>query len=130
MFYICTRQHFRSRLYVASQLFLEIERLALNNGALNGELHRITLALGTLWRSVKDHLRRVTTRPSVAERCSSLIYLHLHIYLRIENAEGYVLIAVYLFIYLFVCVLFAKQKKFETESHEIWWDDWLLSGVI
>jgi len=26
-------------------------------------------------------------------------------YLRIENAEGYVLIAVYLFIYLFVCVL-------------------------
>jgi len=32
-------------------------------------------------------------------------------YLRIENAEGYVLIAVYLFIYLFVCVLFAEQKK-------------------
>jgi len=28
-------------------------------------------------------------------------------YLRIENAEGYVLIAVYLFIYLFLCVLFA-----------------------
>jgi len=28
-------------------------------------------------------------------------------YLRIENAEGYVLIAVYLFSYLFVCVLFA-----------------------
>jgi len=28
-------------------------------------------------------------------------------YLRIENAEGYVLIAVYLFIYLFVCVLLA-----------------------
>jgi len=28
-------------------------------------------------------------------------------YLRIENAEGYVLIAVYLFIHLFVCVLFA-----------------------
>jgi len=27
-------------------------------------------------------------------------------YLRIEIAEGYVLIAVYLFIYLFVCVLF------------------------
>jgi len=30
----------------------------------------------------------------------------------IENAEGYVLIAVYLFIYLFVCVLFAKLKKY------------------
>jgi len=28
-------------------------------------------------------------------------------YLRIENAEGYVLIAVYLFIYLFVCLLLA-----------------------
>jgi len=28
-------------------------------------------------------------------------------YRRIENAEGYVLIAVYLFIYLFVCVLLA-----------------------
>jgi len=28
-------------------------------------------------------------------------------YLRIENAEGNVLIAVYLFIYLFVCVLLA-----------------------
>jgi len=28
-------------------------------------------------------------------------------YLHIENAEGYVLIAVYLFIYLFVCVLLA-----------------------
>jgi len=28
-------------------------------------------------------------------------------YLCIENAEGYVLIAVYLFIYLFVCVLLA-----------------------
>jgi len=27
--------------------------------------------------------------------------------LRIENAEGYVLIAVYLLIYLFVCVLLA-----------------------
>jgi len=26
--------------------------------------------------------------------------------------EGYVLIAVYLFIYLFVCVLFAKLKKY------------------
>jgi len=26
------------------------------------------------------------------------------IYLRIENAEGYVLIAVYLFIYLFICM--------------------------
>jgi len=30
-----------------------------------------------------------------------------YIYLRIENVEGYVLIAVYLFIYLFVCVLLA-----------------------
>jgi len=30
-------------------------------------------------------------------------------YLRIENAEGYVLIAVYLFIYLYACY-----------SHEIW----------
>jgi len=28
-------------------------------------------------------------------------------YLRIENAEGYGLITVYLFIYLFVCVLLA-----------------------
>jgi len=28
-------------------------------------------------------------------------------YLRIENAEGYVLIAIYLFIYLFVCMLLA-----------------------
>jgi len=28
-------------------------------------------------------------------------------YLGIENAEGYLLIAVYLFIYLFVCVLLA-----------------------
>jgi len=27
----------------------------------------------------------------------------MHIYLRIENAEGYVLIAVYLFIYLYAC---------------------------
>jgi len=27
----------------------------------------------------------------------------IHYYLRIENAEGYVLMAVYLFIYLFVC---------------------------
>jgi len=42
-------------------------------------------------------------------------------YLRIENAEGYVLIAmylfiyllfIYLFIYLFVCVLFANLKKY------------------
>jgi len=33
-------------------------------------------------------------------------------YLRIENAEGYVLIAIYLFIYLFVCVLFAELKKY------------------
>jgi len=32
------------------------------------------------------------------------------------------------FIYLFVCVLFAKLKKYWTESHEIWWEDWLLSG--
>jgi len=30
----------------------------------------------------------------------------MYCYLRIENVEGYVLIAVYLFIYLFVCVLF------------------------
>jgi len=29
-----------------------------------------------------------------------------HIYRRIENAEGYVLIAVYLFLSLFVCALF------------------------
>jgi len=28
-------------------------------------------------------------------------------YLRVENVEGYVLIAVYIFIYLFVCVLLA-----------------------
>jgi len=33
--------------------------------------------------------------------------ISLDCYLRIENAEGYVLIAVYLFIYLFVCVLLA-----------------------
>jgi len=49
-------------------------------------------------------------------------------YRRIENAEGCVLIAVYLFIYLFVCVLLAELKKYLTESHEIQWDDWLLSG--
>jgi len=30
-----------------------------------------------------------------------------YIYLHIENAKGYVLIAVYLFIYLFVCVFLA-----------------------
>jgi len=37
-----------------------------------------------------------------------ILYLMLFVcYLRIENAEGYVLIAVYLFIYLFVCVLLA-----------------------
>jgi len=36
-------------------------------------------------------------------------FLHIiePFYLRIENAEGYVLIAMYLFIYLFVWVLFA-----------------------
>jgi len=35
-----------------------------------------------------------------------------YFYLRIENVERYVLIAVYLFIYLFVCVLFANLKKY------------------
>jgi len=84
-------------------------------------------------------------------------------YLRIENAEGYVLIAVYLFIYLYACysrnkksfkpnrmkfggmvgfypgtmITFwdqsgqrSKSRKGQhlLESHEIWWDDWLLSG--
>jgi len=34
---------------------------------------------------------------------------HLHIYLRIENAEGYVLITVYLFIYLYAC--YSHNKK-------------------
>jgi len=50
----------------------------------------------------------------------------------LKMPEGYVLIAVYLFmylfIYLFICVLFAKLKKYLTELHEIWWDDCLLSG--
>jgi len=41
------------------------------------------------------------------------VYLFIYFYLRIENAEGYVLIGVYfffffnVFIYLFVCVLLA-----------------------
>jgi len=35
------------------------------------------------------------------------VYIIFVYYLRIENAEGYVLIAVSLFIYLFVCVLLA-----------------------
>jgi len=47
--------------------------------------------------------------------CPPAMGAQLH-YLRIENAEGYVLIAVFLFIYLliylFVCVLFAKLKKY------------------
>jgi len=34
-------------------------------------------------------------------------YVEFTHYLRIENVEGYVLIAVYLFIYLFVCVFLA-----------------------
>jgi len=41
-----------------------------------------------------------------------LLVSFLHLYLRIENGEGYVLIAVYLFIYFFVCVLFAELKKY------------------
>jgi len=43
-------------------------------------------------------------------------------YLHIENAEGYVLIAVYVFIYLFICMRVIRITK------TIWWDDWLLSG--
>jgi len=33
----------------------------------------------------------------------------VHVYLRFENAEGYVLIAVYLFIYLYAC--YSRNKK-------------------
>jgi len=47
-------------------------------------------------------------RTEVTVKVSSLWYFSLFLYyLRIENAEGYVLIAVYLFIYSFVCVLLA-----------------------
>jgi len=48
-------------------------------------------------------------------------------YLRIENAEGYVLIAIYLFIYLYAC--YSHNTKYKTESHEIWWDDFGINRV-
>jgi len=35
----------------------------------------------------------------------------IYYYLRIENAEGYVLIAVYLFIYLFICMRVIRITK-------------------
>jgi len=41
-----------------------------------------------------------------------LLFKHVYIYLRIENAEGYVLIAVYLFIYLFSSVQFICIAQF------------------
>jgi len=53
-------------------------------------------------------LRSQWNRPITLLRgfCKKNNYIYVY-YLRIENAEGYVLIAVYLIIYLFVCVLFA-----------------------
>jgi len=48
-------------------------------------------------------------------------------YRRIENAEGYVLIAVYLFIYLYACYSH-YSKSIKPNRIQIWWDDWLLSG--
>jgi len=45
--------------------------------------------------------------PDLLVEFYDLCQIFLHYYLRIENAEGYVLIAVYLFIYLFVCVFLA-----------------------
>jgi len=40
---------------------------------------------------------------SVSIHCMSLFKLYYSYYLRIENAEGYVLIAVYSFMYLYAC---------------------------
>jgi len=40
----------------------------------------------------------------IIARLSKYKYKHVHFYLRIENAEGYVMIAVYLFIHLFICM--------------------------
>jgi len=39
------------------------------------------------------------------------IYFSLIYYLRIENAKGYVLIAIYLFIYLFICMRVTRITK-------------------
>jgi len=50
--------------------------------------------------------RRTTGSANIVDSVPTHRLTHTN-YLRIEDAEGYVLIAVYLFIYLFVCMLFA-----------------------
>jgi len=74
-----------------------------------GALVLVLVDTNASWYKCKLVLVLVGTSAS----CPPFIQItNVFYYLRIENADGYVLIAVYLFIYLFVCVLFAELKKY------------------
>jgi len=66
-----------------------------------GEAGAIT-NVSTVWRS------NLSSVVPFFQDCLKAVGVH---YLRIENAEGYVLIAVYLFIYLFICMRVIHLSK-------------------